>query len=44
MDQADAAQQDRQRAAQQDLLNRLLHTDIAPPVWRLEPARSRSGL
>ena len=33
MDQADAAHQDRQRAAQQDLLNRLLHTDISPPVW-----------
>ncbi len=43
MDQADAAHQDRQRAAQQDLLNRLLQTDMAPPVWRLEPARSRSG-
>jgi hypothetical protein len=43
MDQADAAHQDRQRAAQQDLLNRLLHTDISPPVWQLEPARSRSS-
>lgn len=43
VDQAAAAHQDRQRAAQQDLLNRLLHTDIPPPVWQLEPARSRSG-
>lgn len=42
MDQADAAQQNRQRAAQQDLLNRSLRID-PPPVYHLQPARSRSG-
>ena len=42
IDQSDAARQDRQRAVQQDLLDRSLRIE-PPPVYHLEPARSRSG-
>lgn len=42
IDQSDAARQDRQRAVQQDLLDRSLRID-PPPLYHLEPARSRSG-
>jgi hypothetical protein len=43
VEQAAAARQYRDRAAQQDLLDRFQHANVPPPVPRLQPAGARSG-
>ncbi len=43
LDQADAARRDRNRAAQQDLLEHIQRADVPLPTPHLQPARASSG-